>query len=106
AFERIGPDDQIGDSGLVLDRDKDDAVGAARALPDQDEAGDRRAVLGRLLLIWKGGEIAGGDETFLREFGAQEGERMALYRQPQGRVILDDMLAERHLRQQPRRVGF
>src|SRR4051794_3197309 len=30
AFEDIGPDDQIGDPGLVLDRDEDDAIGAAR----------------------------------------------------------------------------
>src|SRR5258708_16195980 len=47
AFERRGPDDQIGDAGLVLDRDEDDAVGAARALPDQHEAGDRDAAIDR-----------------------------------------------------------
>src|SRR5205085_8803072 len=101
AFERRGPDNQLGDAGLVLERDEDDAVGAARALPDQDEAGDRD-----MTIDGQGGEVAGGDEAFLREFGAEKGERVAFYRQAQGRVILDDMLAERHLGQQPRRTRF
>ena len=101
AFERRGPDNQIGDAGLVLKRDKDNAVGAARALADQDEPGNRDMAIDR-----QGGEVAGGDEAFLRELGAEKGERVAFYRQPQCRVILDDMLAERHLGQQPRRTRF
>src|SRR5207302_738768 len=47
AFEDRRPDDQIGDPGLVLERDENDAVGAARALPDQDEPGDREAPVDR-----------------------------------------------------------
>src|SRR5437764_7136111 len=74
AFERRGPDDQIGDAGLVLERDKDNAVGAARALPDQDEPGNRNTAVDR-----QGGEIGGLHEAFLREFGAEKGERVALY---------------------------
>src|SRR5437773_357830 len=101
ALEDRRPDDQIGDPGLVLERDEDDAVGAAGALPDQDEPGDREAPVDR-----QGGEIGGGDEAFARQFGAQEGERVALYREPRRRVILNDILAERHLRQQHRRPGF
>src|SRR5204863_2017311 len=101
AFERGGPDDQIGDAGLVFEGHEDDPVGAAGTLPDQHEAGDRHAPVDR-----QGGEIGGRDEAFLRQLGAQKSKRMALYRQPQGRVILDDMLAERHLGQQPRREGF
>src|SRR5438874_4943648 len=84
AFERGGPDNQIGDAGLVFERDKDNAVGAARALADQDEPGDRDAAIASLMLIWQGGEVEGGDEAFLREFGAKKSERVALYRQPQG----------------------
>src|SRR5437868_12033031 len=73
AFERRGPDNQIGDAGLVFEREKDNAVGAARALPDQHEPGDRDMAVDR-----QGGEVAGGDEAFLREFGAEKGERVAL----------------------------
>src|SRR5229473_5882647 len=101
AFEDRRPDDQIGDPGLVLKGDEDDAVGAARALPNEDEPGDREAPVDR-----QGGEIGGGGEAFARQFGAQEGERVALYREARRRVILDDMLAERHLRQQRRRPAF
>ena len=95
AFERGGPDDQVGDAGLVLERDEDDAVGAARPLPDQHEPGDRETPADR-----QGRQFGGGDEAVPRQFGAQKGERVALYRQAQRRVILDDMLAERHLGQQ------
>ncbi len=70
-------------------------------MPDQHEAGDRDAPVDR-----QGGEIGGLDEPLLRQLGAQEGEGVALYRQPQRRVILDDMLAERHLRQQRRRENL
>ena len=101
AFEDGGPDDQIGDPGLVLERDEDDAVGAAGTLPDQDEPGDRQAPADR-----QGRQIGGGDEALLRQLGAQESERVALYREARRRVILDDMLAQRHLRQQRRRAGF
>ena len=52
------------------------------------------------------GEIGGGDETLAGELGAQKGERVAFQGQPDGRVILDDMLAQRHFRQQRRRASF
>ena len=48
----------------------------------------------------QGGEIGGADEAALRQFGAQEGERVALYRQTRRQVIFDDMLAQWHFRQQ------
>src|SRR5207302_8172042 len=38
-FEDGGPDDQIGDTRLVLDRDEHNTVGAARTLADQHNAG-------------------------------------------------------------------
>ena len=34
----LGPDDKIGDAGLVLEGDEADALGAARPLPDKDQA--------------------------------------------------------------------
>src|SRR5207302_8091861 len=94
AFEDGGPDDQIGDPGLVLERDEDYAVGAAGTLSDQDEPGDFEAPTDR-----QDRQIRGGDEALLRQLGAQEGERVALYREARRRVIFDDMLAQRHLRQ-------
>jgi hypothetical protein len=44
------------------------------------------------------GEFGGGHQTFPREIGAQKGERVTLQGQTQARVILDDMLAQRHFR--------
>src|SRR3954451_19216981 len=41
-LEYVGPDDQVRDAALVLERDEDDALGAARSLADQDQAGDRQ----------------------------------------------------------------
>src|SRR5207302_6585725 len=101
AFEDSGPDDQIGDAGLVFEGDEDDAIGAARALPDQYETGDREAPVNG-----QGGEIGGGGEALRFQFGAQKGERVALYRQTGRRVILDDMLAQRHFGQQRGGEGF
>ena len=90
-FERLGPEDQIGDPGLVLDRDKDDAVGAARALADEDEPGNRDAPLDR-----QGGECSGGDDAPLREIAAQKGERVAFQAEAGAAVVLDDVFAEGH----------
>ena len=47
AFEDLRPDDQIGDPGLILDRDEHDTIGAARALTDQHNAGDRQPPIDR-----------------------------------------------------------
>ena len=91
----VRPDDQIGDPGLVLDRDEDHAVGAARTLADQYHPGDRQPPVDRQM-----GEIGGGDQTLASELGAKKGERVALQGQAEAGIILDDMLAQRHLGQQ------
>src|SRR5260370_29516876 len=83
AFEDSGPDDQIGDPGLVFEGDEDDAVGAARALPDQDEPGYREPPVDR-----QGGEIGGGGEALLAQLRAQKAERAARYRPAPPRGIL------------------
>ena len=38
SLEHLRPDDDVGDAGLVLERDEDDARRRARPLADQDEA--------------------------------------------------------------------
>ena len=38
AVENLGPDDDIGDTGLVFERHEDDALGRAGPLPHQDQA--------------------------------------------------------------------
>src|SRR5258708_6560662 len=73
ALEDRRPNDEIGDAGFVLDGDEDDAFGAAWALADEDEPGDRDAALD-----WQGGEFGGGDHAFLGQFGPQEGKRVTL----------------------------
>src|SRR3954453_5826975 len=55
--EHVGPDDEVGDSGLILDGDEDDALGAARPLADQHQPGQRQA-----LAVADGLERIGGDE--------------------------------------------
>ena len=37
AFKQRRPDHQVGDTGLILDRDEHDALGGSRPLPDQDQ---------------------------------------------------------------------
>src|SRR5207302_1781117 len=58
AFEDGGPDDQIGDAGLVLDGDEDDAVGAAWTLPDQHDPRDREPPVNRQM-----GELSSGNQA-------------------------------------------
>ncbi len=101
ALEDLRPDDQVGDPGLVLDGDENDAVGAPRPLPDQHDPGDRKPAVDR-----QTGKIGGGDQTLAGELGAQKGQRMALQAEAEAAVILDDVLAERHLREQRHGARF
>src|SRR5436305_745950 len=39
-LEPVGPEDAVGDAGLVLDRDEQNAFGRSRALANKDDAGD------------------------------------------------------------------
>ena len=49
-LEHLLPDDQICGGAFILDGHEDDAAGGARALPDEDQAGDRNpaAIAGAL----------------------------------------------------------
>ena len=44
-LEEIGPDDEIGDIGLILERDEHGALGGSRLLAQEDEAGPSHVLL-------------------------------------------------------------
>ena len=46
--EHVGPDDEVGDPGLVLDGDEHHALGAARPLADQHQPRDRQPLAVRI----------------------------------------------------------
>jgi hypothetical protein len=67
ARERLWPNDDVGDRGLIFDGHEDDAVGRARLLANGDEAGNadprRRRQQAQLLVA---------DDAAPSEVGAQE----------------------------------
>ena len=73
AIEGFWPDDDIGDTGLVLQGGEDDAAGGAGALAHQHQPSHRDpgAVAG-------GGQIAGAGVAAAFKFGAEEAERVGL----------------------------
>ena len=89
--ETVGPHHQIGDPGLVLQRDEAHPLGAPRALPDQHQPGQRHPPA-----IAQRAQFARGDEPALRIMIAQELHRVRLQAQPHGLVIAHHMLAQRH----------
>ncbi len=90
------PDDDVGGAGLVLQGDEDDALGGARPLAHQHQAGDRDAppVLRLQELLRR--QVA----AHLR---AQQRHRMRPQREPQRPVVGDHRLAIAHRRQDDRR---
>ena len=91
ALENRRPDDDVGDAGLVLDREKDRAAGRTRPLTHQDKARHRDAPA-----IPSLGQRHAGYHPSPFEFRPDEGHGMGLERQRQVPVILDHMFAERH----------
>jgi hypothetical protein len=94
ALEGFRPDDDIGERGLVLDREKNDAVGRAWPLAHGDEAGHGNPFAGRAAA-----QRVVGNDAAAGEIVAQEACRMRAQRQFQESVVVDDLLAERHRRQ-------
>src|SRR6266567_1371139 len=94
ALEGFRPDDDIGERGLVLDREKNDAVGRARPLAHGDEAGHANPLAGRGLAQRLVAQDAAAGKIL-----AQEARRMRAQRQFQISIIVDDLLAERHRRE-------
>ena len=94
ALEGFRPDDDIGERGLVLDRQKDDAVGRARPLAHGDEAGDANPLAGCGLA-----QHFVADDAATGKILPQEARRMRAQRQFEESVVVDDFLSERHRRQ-------
>ena len=65
--EDVGPDDQIGDAGFILQRDEYDALGASWPLADQHQSRDRQP-----FAVTDGLELVGGNELQTRIMLAQE----------------------------------
>src|SRR5204862_546364 len=58
----VGADDEVGDAGLVLEGDEEDARGGGGALAHEDESGDGDAfAVGEAVFV---GEVAGGRGRF------------------------------------------
>ena len=66
ALEDVGPDDQVGDAGFVLDGDEDDALGGTGALAGDHQPRHLHLPAGREVL-----EAAAGHETAAAELVAQ-----------------------------------
>ena len=90
-LERFRPDHRVGDAGFVLDRHEHDALGRARPLADENDARDRDE--GAVAQLRK---VGAGVHAFGRETRTQELHRVGLQREPQGLIVADDMLGERH----------
>ena len=86
---------------LVLERHEDDALGGARPLAHQHQAGDRDALAGL-----DRPQRVGAQDAARRQARAHERGRMRLQGQRQAPVILHHMGAERHRRQSRVRLGF
>jgi hypothetical protein len=71
------------------------------ALLDQHDPGDREPPVD-----WQMSEVFGGDQALAGKFGAQKGERVALQGEPEAGIILNDMLAQRHFRQERHSARF
>ncbi len=74
-FETVGPQDPISNAGLVLDRDEEDAFGAAGLLADQDDPGDLD-----LATVLDVGEVSAADDPASCQVRAEEGERVGAKR--------------------------
>jgi hypothetical protein len=101
AFERLRPDDDIGDSRLVLERHENDALGGAWPLTHQHQARDRDS-----LAVPDRGKRVGAQDAARRKAGAHERGWMRLQGQRQAPIVLHHMRAERHRGQSRVRLGF
>lgn len=89
AFEGFGPDDEIGDAGLVFEGDEDDAAGGAGALADEDDAGD-----GDPASCWAAfgvAEFLGAEGAALVETVADEGDGVGAEGEAAGGVVVEDV---------------
>jgi hypothetical protein len=88
-FEEFLPDHEIGDAGLVLDGDEDDAFGRAQHLP-QEACCLKPPSVARLH------RLGAGDYVLVAKVSAQEGDRMAAQAQAHMAIVLDHFAASGH----------
>ncbi|HMR31505.1 MAG TPA: UvrD-helicase domain-containing protein [Geminicoccaceae bacterium] len=93
-LEQRRPDDEVGHPGLVLEGDEQHALGRARHLPHQHQAGDAGgAAVGHEVGLGAAPVALGS------QLGTQEGHRVLPQRQPEMAIVLDDLAALGHRRQ-------
>ncbi len=90
-FERLGPDDGVGHTCFVLDGHEHHALGAARPLTHEHNAGHTHE-----RTIFQAPHVAARGDALRFELVAQKTHGMGFERQPQRLVVVDDVLGERH----------
>ena len=96
-FIEFWPDHEIGDAGLVLDGDEDDAFRRAWHLPHEHEAcGLEPAPVARLH------GVSASDDALAVQVAAQEGDGVAAQSEPHMTIVLDHLAAGGH---RPERYG-
>src|SRR5262245_27165071 len=71
AFEDVGADDGVGEAGLVLESDEDEALGGSGALAHDYHAADADS-----LAVALAGEVGGGGDTLPFQLRPEERHRM------------------------------
>src|ERR1051325_11210944 len=101
AVEEIGSDDRIGDTGLVLETEEDEAAGGAGTLAANHAAGGAdTAAVGQAL------QVAGADDSLGVERGAAVAPGMRADRQASAVKVGHQALLVGHARQRRRDVGL
>ena len=93
-LEHLGPDDEIGDVGLVLERDEHHTLGRTRLLADEHDSGEFDVAP-----VPDGLQRLAGDHPPRRQLVAQERKRMGAQAQARGAIILDHLGTVTHWRQ-------
>ena len=91
AREQIRPDDDVGDAGLVLEREEDESFRGARPLPRDDHAGDAHAPP-----LPRGLQIDGAQHAAHRQLVAAQRHRMPADGQPGAGIVGDQALGLGH----------
>ena len=99
ARDDIGVEHEVGGAVLILHREEDHALGAARPLADQHQAGQAEATA-----LPRGGERPAVRDTEIAQPGAQQRQRMTAQREAGGGVVQHRLFPRRLRRQVGLRV--
>ena len=100
ASKILGQDHQVGDAGLVFQRDEHHALGGAGALADQHDARHLAATT-----VAGSHRFHAGDHPAAGQVVAQEGHRVTAQRQAGMAMILDHLAPDGHRAQSDGRLG-